>query len=280
MGAGARAAAEREMRKRDLAEARGRTQGRGRDVLDRFRDEDEEDDEDGEDGADLQSRRTRRRAERAQQMADQEMGQMGDDEQFIENLEDRKGYSLREWVLLDLPNREIERRFRNFLNTFVDEHGENVHATKIKAMCEANAESLVVSYTHLCTEHPVLAIFVADAPTEVLAIFDRAAKQVVQQSFPAYEQIRPEIHVRIAGLPVLDHIRDIRQVHLNALIKVSGVVNKRTQIFPQMKLAKFSCDKCGASIGPFVRRRTSRRQRRSLATAPTTSSSSPPPPRT
>jgi DNA-directed RNA polymerase subunit RPC12/RpoP len=161
---------------------------------------------------------------------------MADDEEYIANLEDRKGASLREWVLTELPRREIQRRFKNFLSSFVDEHGDNIHAGKIKAMCEVNGESLVISYTHLCQEHPVLAIFVADAPTEVLEIFDNAAKEVVLSSFPAYDKIRKEIHVRIAGLPVSDHIRDIRQSHLNQLVKVTGVVNRRSGIFPQLKL--------------------------------------------
>ncbi len=41
-------------------------------------------------------------------------------ETFIENLEDRKGHSVREWVLMDMPRREIHRRFKNFLTTFLD----------------------------------------------------------------------------------------------------------------------------------------------------------------
>jgi DNA replication licensing factor MCM2 len=249
-----RQGAEQAMKKRDAATARGRTQGRGRDILDRFADEDEDDAADG-DGTDLLQRRTRRKAERAANgegdAADPYM-EMGEDDEYIANLEDRKGASLREWVLTDLPRKEIHRRFKKFLKSFVDENGDNVHAGKIKAMCEANGESLVISYTHLCQEYPVLAIFVADAPTEVLEIFDKAAVAVVRQSFPAYHMIRPDIHVRIAGLPVSDNIRDIRQMHLNQLVKVSGVVNRRSGIFPQLKLAMYSCAKCDASIGPYV----------------------------
>jgi len=252
LDADGRRAAENLMKKRDMAQRRGRTQGRGRDILDRFADDDE-DDEEG-DGADLMQRRTRRRAETSAAgdgSADPYM-ELGEDEEYIANLEDRKGASLREWVITDLPRKEIHRRFKKFLTSFVDENGDNVHAAKIKVMCEKNGESLVISYTHLCQEYPVLAIFVADAPTEVLEIFDKAAAMVVKQSFPAYSLIRPDIHVRVAGLPVSDNIRDIRQMHLNQLVKVSGVVNRRSGIFPQLKLAMYSCAKCDASIGPYV----------------------------
>jgi len=45
--------------------------------------------------------------------------------------------------------------------------------------------------------------------------------------------IHPEIYVRVRDLPVEDKLRDLRQVHLNALIKFKGVVTKRTGVFPQ-----------------------------------------------
>jgi len=41
-------------------------------------------------------------------------------------------------------------------------------------------------------------------------------------------------------------------MHLNALIKVNGVVTRRTGIFPQLKLASYICAKCSAQLGPFV----------------------------
>ena len=43
--------------------------------------------------------------------------------------------------------------------------------------------------------------------------------------------------MRIADLPVSDNLRDIRQQHLNALIKVTGVVTRRTSVFPQLKVS-------------------------------------------
>lgn len=253
MSPGARAQAERDMRKRDRATARGRTEGRGRDVLDRFADDDDDEGDDDDDVNPLARRNRRRLAERAAGVGGDGLGFQEDlDETIIENLEDRKGYTLREWIVHDPVNREIYKRFRKFLIEFVDEDGNNVHIKKIKAMAEANEESLIISYTDLCTQHPVLAIFVADAPTEMLEIFDKAAKDVVKENFPEYDSIRPEIHVRISYLPVSDQIRDIRQMHLNALIKVSGVVTKRTGIFPQLKLAFYGCNKCNAKLGPYT----------------------------
>ena len=41
------------------------------------------------------------------------------------------------------------------------------------------------------------------------------------------------------------------QVHLNVLVKVGGVITRRTAIYPQLKLVMFECGKCGLVFGPF-----------------------------
>lgn len=42
-----------------------------------------------------------------------------------------------------------------------------------------------------------------------------------------------------------------RQVHLDQLIKLAGVVTRRTGVFPQLQEVKFDCVKCGYVLGPF-----------------------------
>ena len=42
-----------------------------------------------------------------------------------------------------------------------------------------------------------------------------------------------------------------RQVHLDQLIKLAGVVTRRTGVFPQLQEVKFNCVKCGYVLGPF-----------------------------
>lgn len=42
-------------------------------------------------------------------------------------------------------------------------------------------------------------------------------------------------------MPVEDVIRDIRVTHLNALIKIKGVVTKRTGVFPELRSVWYSC---------------------------------------
>lgn len=54
----------------------------------------------------------------------------------IENLEDMKGHTVREWVSMLGPRTEIKNRFKNFLRTYVDEKGQNLFKGKIRQMVE------------------------------------------------------------------------------------------------------------------------------------------------
>jgi DNA replicative helicase MCM subunit Mcm2 (Cdc46/Mcm family) len=39
-----------------------------------------------------------------------------------------------------------------------------------------------------------------------------------------------EVHVRIKDLPISDNLRDLRQTHLNAIVRVQGVVTRRSAV--------------------------------------------------
>lgn len=51
----------------------------------------------------------------------------------------------------------------------------------------------------------------------------------------------------MSDLPINDQLRDLRQVDLNNLVRVSGVVTRRTSVYPQMKSVVYDCNSCGAS---------------------------------
>jgi len=198
-----RAAAEASMRQRDRTEGR-RADGRMRRGL--LYDEDDEDDEPAR-------RRRRLAADRAAE------GHIDEDEEdqglieSIENLEDTRGRTIREHVTQIGPRTECLNRFKNFLRTYVDSRGHSLYKEKIRTMCEENRASFEVDYNILASECQVLAYFLPEAPTEVLTIFDEAAKSVVLSMFPRYEAITKEIHVRITDLPLVEELRSLRQLH-------------------------------------------------------------------
>ena len=85
----------------------------------------------------------------------------------------------------------------------------------------------------------------------MLEIFNEVAMNAILVYYPNYERIHAEVHVRVSELPLTTSLRDLRRSDLNTLVRVSGVVTRRSGVFPQLKYVKFDCRKCGAVLGPF-----------------------------
>jgi DNA replication licensing factor MCM2 len=115
----------------------------------------------------------------------------------------------------------------------------------------ANSESLEVSYAHLADSKAILAYFLTNCPSAMLEIFDEVALAAILVYYPSYRRIHSEVHVRISDLPLSSSLRDLRRADLNKLVRVNGVVTRRTGVFPQLKYVKFDCQKCKAVLGPF-----------------------------
>ncbi|KAL9018361.1 MAG: hypothetical protein Q9185_004330 [Variospora sp. 1 TL-2023] len=210
----------------------------------------QDEDEDGE--LDLTRQPRRRRHHYDEDQEDEDMADnIMEEELSLETLQDVKASSLTDWVALPAVYRTIFREFKSFLTEYTDEHGTSVYGTRVRTLGEVNAESLEVSYDHLSASKAILAYFLANAPAEVLKIFDQVAMDVTLLHYPDYERIHSEIHVRISDLPVHYTLRQLRQTHLNCLVRVTGVVTRRTGVFPQLKYIKFDCTKCGVTLGPF-----------------------------
>jgi len=160
---------------------------------------------------------------------------------------------LREWIAQTRTRCEIKHRFRQFLLTYESPKGVHVYVEQIREMCASNKASIEISYPQLSAAVPILAMWTIDAPRDVLEIFDEVASELILSSdhFPCYENIMREVHVRIVKLPILDSIQVLRRVHQNKLIRVCGVVTRRSSTYPQLKLAKYTCLACHALLGPF-----------------------------
>lgn len=253
ISAAARRAAEAKMNRRDRLERTGkqgiRAANRGR--APQFLEDDDMDDEDalGDDlGVARMKRRTRRQYDERRDVDDVD-GM--DDEIPLEQLSDIKAKSIVEWIANDRVRRSIVKHFRQFLMTYVDENGASVYGQRIRNLGETNAESLEVSYLHLAMSKPILAYFLTNSPAAMLTVFDEVALNAILVYYPSYERIHSEVHVRIADLPLSSSLRDLRRSNLNNLVRVTGVVTRRSGVFPQLKYVKFDCRKCGAVLGPF-----------------------------
>lgn len=231
---GDRVAAEDEMRRRDRALGIHRDD---RNLI--YGDSDDDDD---------MPRQKRRAAEKAAEVETEDTEMI----ESIENLGDTKGHPTKEWVSMLGPHTEITNRFKSFLRTFVDDKGNYIYRDGIRRMCEQNKDSFIVAYTHLASKEPELAYFLPEAPFQMLAIFDKVAKEMVLTIFPTYERVTSDIHVRISELPLVEEIRTFRKLHLNQLVRTLGVVTAITGVLPQLSIIKYDCVKCGYILGPFV----------------------------
>ncbi|KAK1224599.1 MCM DNA helicase complex subunit [Marasmius sp. AFHP31] len=210
--------------------------------------EDDDMDEAGEDDVMRMKRRTRRQYDERVDVDDLDGVE---DEMPLEQLSDIKAASIVEWIANQRVRRTIMKGFRNFLTSYTDEQGSSVYGNRIRVLGETNSESLEVSYSHLSVAIPILAWFLTNAPSAMLEIFDEVALESILYYFPAYDRIHSEVHVRICDVPLSLSLRDLRRAHLNNLVRVSGVVTRRSGVFPQLKYVKFDCKKCGAVLGPF-----------------------------
>jgi len=250
----ARMAAEQALQRRDQRRRRGRR-------LPGALDEDEDDEDD------LRPRRRARREAFGLRTDGDEATEDFDDEIPV-RLEDVRG-PLADAIAQEPVHRELKRRFKAFLmhykqrkDTSDAASGENgtpmqegdglpVYVSKIADMCKANRQSLEVSYTDLSTAAPAIALWLSDCPVPMLALMHEVAKDVTLHLFPEYSSVKESVFVRIVEFPLVDALRDIRQSHLHQLVRTTGVVTRRTGVFPQLQEVCFTCEKCGFVMGPF-----------------------------
>lgn len=138
------------------------------------------------------------------------------------------------WVQKPEVIKWIRKIFNSFLRTYRDEQQQVVYENRIHEMCLNNKQSLEVTFNHLSNKFPTLAIWLAEEPSLILPIMNEVAFDLVGEVYPEYYKIHNEVYVRVKDLPVEDKLRDLRQIHLNALIKIRGVVTKRTGVFPEL----------------------------------------------
>lgn len=134
----------------------------------------------------------------------------------------------------------------NTLVEFLGKSGKYVRA--IKNMCSMNFESIEIDYMDLSDFHGCL----EDDPEAFISVLGDALTRVTRSYFLNYHLIKPIIHARVFNLPVVDSIRGLRNTHLNKLIRINGVVTRRSGVFSLYSIVKFTCTKCKATFGPFI----------------------------
>lgn len=172
---------------------------------------------------------------------------MNIDDVHLAEFESAKG-ELGDWIMKKEVMKYISQTFSHFLRNFTvnDEH---VYERKLQQMCKDNKCSFELVFTELTQRYPSIALWLAEEPQKMLPILNQTVADLVTEIYPDYMNIHKEIFVRLRDLPVEDKLRDLRQIHLHALIRFKGVVTKRTGVFPQYVQIYVRCE-CGDLKGP------------------------------
>ncbi len=101
-------------------------------------------------------------------------------------------------------------------------------------------KSLWVEFSSLEKYNMDMARELLDSPDAVLG---HATESLKAMDLPADVDFT-ESRVRVRHLPELTLIKDIRSVHINTLIAVTGLVRKATEVRPRIVNAAFRCARC------------------------------------
>ncbi|KAH9386516.1 DNA replication licensing factor MCM2 [Nematocida major] len=146
---------------------------------------------------------------------------------------------------------EIQRKIKKEVCLFLRGCGKK-YIEAIHQMASMNMQSIYVDYFDLEGFSSVLGLASVSLPGKVLPLFNEALQEVVRGIFPKYSFIRSVLIFRLVNIPTFDHIRSLRNAHLNTLVKVHGIITKRSKVYPIVSLVKYTCQKCKAISGPFV----------------------------
>ena len=111
------------------------------------------------------------------------------------------------------------------------ENNRRIYEERIREMCENNLASIEITFIHLAKSVATLGMWLMEEPALVLPFFNQVAFEVANQWYQKYWTIQPEIRVKIRDFTANDNLRDLRQKHLNTLVRIQGVVTKRSQVF-------------------------------------------------
>ena len=129
-----------------------------------------------------------RRMEQLRARREEDFGDEDQDMDDVLDYEDVKG-KVSVWVQKPDVVKWIRKHFDQFLRTFKDEQEIHVYENRIHEMCLANKQSLEVTFNHLSSKFPTIAIWLAEEPTLILPILNVVALNLVSEVYSEYHKI-------------------------------------------------------------------------------------------
>ena len=138
-----------------------------------------------------------------------------------------------------LKDKNLVAKFQKFFEDYCKPDIETV------ALDYPEKRSLFVDYWTIDKADSELAELILNQPYKAFFNAEEALKNIDVAS-----ENKLRLNFRIKNLPDTNKIiiRNIRANHLGNMMSIEGLVKKRTEVRPKLKIAAFQCQKCGAII--------------------------------
>lgn len=133
-------------------------------------------------------------------------------------------------------NQELIDRFEEFYRSYYrDEIGE------LAQLYPNERRSLIIDWGDLYRFDQDMADDLRKQPGQLLQYAEEALRRY---DLPADISLG-QAHLRVANLPDITAIREIRSHHVNSLVEVRGIIRKATDVRPKIQESAFECQRCG-----------------------------------
>jgi replicative DNA helicase Mcm len=131
--------------------------------------------------------------------------------------------------------------YKSWLNFLEENYKSEIETLAVRW---PEKRSLYIDYDVLDKKNPELAEGLLNEPYK--HIYN--AEETFNEIDTSVGKIK--VHIRIKNLPSICKypIRKLRSEHMGKLISLEGLVKKHTKVKPDVRIAKFQCEKCGAII--------------------------------
>lgn len=83
----------------------------------------------------------------------------------------------------------------------------------------------------------------------IFQLLDISITQLSDKLFPDFGGYWVKVH--ITDFPIIEEIRNLRLSNVNKLVRVRGVVTRRTSVYPQLTDVVYRCQTCQHRLGPY-----------------------------
>ena len=141
----------------------------------------------------------------------------------------------------------------NFLITlFKTKFNETtIYKNQVHKMATDNLYSFNIDLDHIRQVNSEIFTMLHRDPHGILSYLDMSLFRYISGLYPLFAQHSPEIHIRLVNSSFFNSVKDLRNQNINSLVKVEGMVTKRTSVYPQVMQLYLRCEKCYSEVGPL-----------------------------